>query len=82
MDEIRPTIGTPVTGTVLSYLPTQYVQGEATMAKGKKCPHCGHTCYLVSEEEQKTGSYIVYKCNNGKCKEKYEEKVFETKTKK
>ena len=52
------------------------------MAKGKKCPHCDHTCYTESEQEQVKGSLVKYVCRNGKCKEKYEEKVFEDKPKK
>lgn len=47
------------------------------MAKGKKCPYCGNYMYAESEKQEPAGSYVVYVCNNVKCKHK--EKVFEPK---
>lgn len=47
------------------------------MAKGRKCPQCGYHMFALEEKEEPMGSWIVYECQNGKCK--FQEKVFEGK---
>jgi hypothetical protein len=53
------------------------------MAKGKKCPECGFTCFVAEEKFEPKGSWIVYKCQNGQCQSvkkgyPWKEKVFES----
>lgn len=47
------------------------------MAKGKKCPQCGHYMYAEEEKEEPKGSWVTYVCRNGNCN--FIEKVFESK---
>ena len=54
------------------------------MAKGKKCPECGYTCYAEGEESQLQGTYVTYVCQNKTCPSykrgyPWKEKVFESK---
>lgn len=53
------------------------LKGFQTMAKGKKCPDCGHPMYAEREDHQPMGTWVYYKCRSGTCK--CTEKVFETK---
>jgi len=50
---------------------------ENKMAKGKKCPDCGHQMYAEREDNQPKGVWVYYKCRNGNCN--FTEKVFESK---
>jgi hypothetical protein len=45
------------------------------MAKGKKCPHCGHQMFAVAEQQQPAGAWVTYRCRSEECK--FEERVFE-----
>jgi predicted RNA-binding Zn-ribbon protein involved in translation (DUF1610 family) len=47
------------------------------MARGKKCPDCGHAMWAKSEKDEPAGTEIVYRCPS--CG--FEEKVFEDKSK-
>lgn len=47
------------------------------MAKGKKCPQCGHYMYAIKENEQPKGTWVLYECRNQGCR--FQEKVFEAK---
>lgn len=54
------------------------------MAKGKKCPECGYTCFVEKEEFQQQGAYVTYVCQNKTCASHkrgypWKEKVFESK---
>lgn len=54
------------------------------MAKGKKCPECGESCYAQDEDYQPQGTYVTYVCRNGTCPSvkrgyPWKEKVFESK---
>ncbi len=56
------------------------------MAKGKKCPCCGHYMYAEREDYQEKGTWVYYACRNEKCdwckgKCTMTEKVFEDKSK-
>jgi len=47
------------------------------MARGKKCPACGHPMYAEREERDVAGTTVWYRCRNSKCGQT--EKVFEGK---
>jgi predicted nucleic-acid-binding Zn-ribbon protein len=47
------------------------------MARGKKCPVCGHYMYAEKEVTEKQGTTVWYVCRNNQCK--FTEKVFEPK---
>ena len=47
------------------------------MAKGKKCPSCGHQMFAEKEKEEKYGTTVWYRCRNAICD--MTEKVFEPK---
>ncbi len=47
------------------------------MAKGKKCPMCGHYMYAEREVDQPKGTWVYYRCRNTGCQ--FTEKVFEGK---
>ncbi len=46
------------------------------MAKGKKCPQCGHQMYAEKEDKQPKGNWVYYRCRNQSCD--FTEKVFES----
>ncbi len=47
------------------------------MAKGKKCPMCGHNMFAEKELDEKYGTTVWYRCRATKCD--FTEKVFESK---
>lgn len=47
------------------------------MARGKKCPQCGHPMYAQREDVQPMGTWVYYVCRAAKCG--FTEKVFEKK---
>jgi hypothetical protein len=47
------------------------------MARGKKCPQCGHQMYATAERQEPAGAWVIYQCRNQACR--FEEKVFEGK---
>ena len=55
------------------------------MAKGKKCPECGFTCWVEKEEFGDQGNTVTYVCQNkGECPSHkrgypWKERVFESK---
>jgi len=53
------------------------------MAKGKKCPECGFTCFVEKEDFQDKGNWVTYACQNRECKSHkrgypWKERVFES----
>lgn len=47
------------------------------MARGKKCPECGHSMYATDEQEEQHGTWVWYQCRNAECG--YTLKEFESK---
>lgn len=45
------------------------------MAKGKRCPICGHYMFAQHEQHQEKGTWVTYVCRNSTCG--HTEKVFE-----
>ena len=46
------------------------------MAKGKKCPSCGHQMRAEKEDSQPKGTWVWYRCRDRTCD--FTEKVFES----